>query len=278
MAVLALGFRPSLEFTELVELGMRGVHVVGLVEGLQCDLPVAVEGEPPAPFVAHVLQAERVENFGGGEQEVGQRLAVGIHVDPQPAAPGVDPDGSKVGVVGCESVLPVLLFADMRARAVEAIGPAVKAADKRLSGSGAGVLGALGRVDQAPAAVHADVVVCVEFPLAGAHHDDRVVENVVGQVTAHIGQLLHATDLLPNLAPQPVALGAGIVLRNVCLDPDRHRLREFLGRFGIHAFGQVGHHILLIAARKDSSLRKSEVLSASRWLHLRSSPPSTSSV
>ncbi len=257
---------------------MRGEDVVGLVEGLHRDFPVAIEGEPPAPFVAHVLQAERVENLGGREQEVGERLTVGVHVDPQPAAPGIDPDGPKVGVVGRQRVLPVLLFADVRARTVEAVGPAVKAADKRLSGSSAGVLGALGRVDQPAATMHADVVVCVEFLLAGAHHDDRVVENVVGQVTAHIGQLLDAADLLPDLAPQLVALGARIVLGDVCLDADRHRCRELLGRFGIHAFGQIGHHILLIAARKDSSLRKSDVLSASRWLHLRSSPPSTSSV
>jgi hypothetical protein len=101
----------------------------------------------------------------------------------------------------------------------------VKAADKRLSGAGTGVLGALGGVDQPTATVHADVVVGLEFVAAGAHHDDRVVENVVGEVTAHLRELFDAADLLPDLAPQFVPLGAGIVLGDVRLDADRHRRR-----------------------------------------------------
>lgn len=104
----------------------------------------------------------------------------------------------------------------------------MKAADERLTGAAAGVLGALGCVDQPAATVHTDVVVgpkSVGFVVAGAHHDDRVVEDMVGQVTAHLGQLLDAADLLPDFAPQLVTLGAGIVLGDVRLDADRHRFR-----------------------------------------------------
>src|SRR2546429_421608 len=73
-----------------------------------------------------------------------------------------------------------------------------------------------------------------------------------------------APDLLPDFAPQPVALGAGVVLADVRLDADRRRFRKFLGRCGLHVLREIGHHVLLIAARKDSSLRNNEVLSAPR--------------
>jgi hypothetical protein len=86
---------------------------------------------------------------------------------------------------------------------------------------------------------------------AGAHHNDRVVEDVVGQVTAHLRQLFDAADLLPDFAPQLVALAPRIVLGDVGIDTDRHRLGKFLVHWGIHVFGEVGHHILLIASRKD---------------------------
>jgi len=77
----------------------------------------------------------------------------------------------------------------------------VETADERLAGAATGVLRRLGCVDQAAAAVHADVVVGVKFVVSGAHHDDRVVENVVGQVTAHLGQLFDTANLLPDLSP-----------------------------------------------------------------------------
>ena len=67
-----------------------------------------------------------------------------------------------------------------------------------------------GRVDEPAAAVHAHVVVGGELVGSGAHHDDRIVEDVVGQVAADLGDLLDAADLLPDLAPQLVPLGAGV--------------------------------------------------------------------
>jgi len=63
----------------------------------------------------------------------------------------------------------------------------------------------------------------MELIRAGTHHDDRVVEDVVGQIAAHLRQLFDPADLLPHLAPQLVSLGAGIVLGQVGLDADRHR-------------------------------------------------------
>src|SRR4029077_10237145 len=140
VAVLALRLGPTLEFTELVELRMCGEHVVGLVEGLHRDLPVAVEVQPLAPLVAHVLQPERVEYLRSGKQVVRQRFTVRIHVDEQPAGPGVDPNRSEMGVLRGQLALPVVLLADVRARAVESVCPAVESADERLTRPSTGVL------------------------------------------------------------------------------------------------------------------------------------------
>ena len=71
----------------------------------------------------------------------------------------------------------------------------LRARPRALRGAGRGV-------DQPAAAVHAHVVVCRELGWPRAHDDDRVVEDVVGQVAADLGQFLDPADLLPDLAPQ----------------------------------------------------------------------------
>ena len=126
--MLALRLGPALELAELVELRMRGEHVVGLVEGLHRDFPVAVEVQPLAPLVAHVLQTERVEDLRRRKEIVGQRFAVGIHVDEKPATPGVDLYRGEVGIRGSQHALPVVLLANVRARAVQSVCPAVESA------------------------------------------------------------------------------------------------------------------------------------------------------
>ena len=257
--------------------------MVGLVEGLHRDLPVAVEVQPFAPLVAHVLQTERVEDLGRGKEVVRQGFTVGVHVDEQPAAPGVDLDRGEMGVLRCQHTLPVVLLPNVGACAVQSVCPAVESADERLLRLAAGVLGAFGGVDQTATAVHAHVVVRASNSFgSGAHDDDRVVEDVVGEVAADLGDLLDPADLLPHLAPQLVALGAGVVLGDVGVDADGHRLREFLGCLHFGLVVDIGHPFppsnRLMALRKDSSLRNSEVLSAPRWVHLRFRPPSTSRV
>ena len=155
----------------------------------------------------------------------------------------------------------------------------MEAAHERLARPARTVLGARRGVDELAAPVHADVVVGRKVSRSGSnpgtHQDDRVVEDVVGQVAADLGHVLDAPGLLPHLAPQPVSLVAGVLLGEVGLDADGHRLGQFLDGLGGLGFG---HHVLLMADRKDSSLRKSDVLSAPRWVHLRFSPPSTRSV
>ena len=147
-----------------------------------------------------------------------------------------------MGVLRRQRALPVVLFADVRARAVETVCPAVESAHERLAWPGrarswrpsgcrpAGGRGACRRCGAPRISSR-----------SGAHDDDRVVEDVVGEVAADLRDLLDAADLLPYLAPQLVALGAGVLLRDVGFDADGHRLRELLGRSRIElAFG-VGH-------------------------------------
>ena len=185
---------------------------------------------------------------------------------------------ARSGALRRERTLPVVLLADVGARAVQTIGPAVEAADEGLPGLVAGVLGAGRHVDEPAAAVHADVVVGAKLVGARAHHDDRVVTDVVGQVAADVGDLLDAPDLLPHLAPQLVSLGPGVGLGDVGLDADRRRAREFFDDFAYDVVLGVGHQASSISARNASSFRNSDVWSGARWLHLRFMPPSTSSV
>ena len=67
-------------------------------------------------------------------------------------------------------------------------------------------------------------------PVRRARRSDRVVEDVVGEVVADLGNLFDAADLLPDLAPQLVALGAGVVFGDVGLDADGDRFGELFGR------------------------------------------------
>ena len=191
-------------------------------------------------------------------------------------------DRREVGILRSQRAFPVVLLADVGTGAVESVCPAVKPADERLSCATTRVLRALGGVDEPPTAVHADVVVGLELVGTAAHDDDRVVEDVVGEVAADVRDFLDAADLLPDLSPQLVAFGAGVVLGDVRVDADGHRIGKLFGRSGIDAAFCVGHtcllHGRLIALRKDSSLRNNDVLSAPRCVHFRFRPPSTSSV
>ena len=162
---------------------------------------------------------------GGGLEIVAQRLAVGIHVDPDPAAPGVDLDLAQPRALVRQRALPVLLVqrrgcSRRPGRTRQPWKPQTKCALLA-----AGVLRAGGSVHQPAAAMRAHVVVGADLVGRRAHDQDRVVEDVVGEVVADLGDLLDAADLLPHLAPQLVALRPGVVLGNVGLHADRSPAR-----------------------------------------------------
>ncbi len=83
---------PTDEVAEAHELRMRARDMVGFVKRLEGNLPIAVEDDPPAPSAAHVLKLEGIEHRRGGLEIVAQGFAIGIQIDPDPSAPGVDLD------------------------------------------------------------------------------------------------------------------------------------------------------------------------------------------
>src|SRR3546814_13886959 len=89
---------------------MRDVDVIDLVECLGGDLPVAVEDHPATPAHAHVLQLERIQHAGRRLQILSQRYTIRIHVDPDPAAPGIDLDLAEPRVVIVQRATPIVLL------------------------------------------------------------------------------------------------------------------------------------------------------------------------
>ena len=66
---------------QVEQLPVGGLHMVGFVERLQRDLPVAGRNDLLAPLVAHPVELEGIEITLGRLQKVGQRLGILIHVD-----------------------------------------------------------------------------------------------------------------------------------------------------------------------------------------------------
>ena len=233
---------------------MGALDVVGFEEGFQRDLPVAVEQAPEAEAIAHPVEFERVDQRGDRLEEFAQRAGVRIHVDPDPATPGIDLHRGKAGAAGVKRALPVFLVGDIGGLAIEPEGPGVVvAAEFQLAapgGMGAGVLRdrlrpAAGVVaNQAPAAVRADVVEGLQAGRRVAHDQDRIVADVVGDVVTHLLQFLDAAGLLPDLRPQTFRLRFGIFAADEGFRRIGQRFRKIVGD---RVFGLV-HGILLFAA------------------------------
>ena len=81
--------RAGAQVREVVERVDGPRHVVGLHERLNSGLPVTGIDGPLTPLVAHLFELEVVENPAGLTEKLFQRLAVGIHIDVDPAAPGI---------------------------------------------------------------------------------------------------------------------------------------------------------------------------------------------
>src|SRR3546814_2729004 len=93
---------------------------------------------------------------------------------------------------------------DIGVGAFEIEGPAVVSADE-VHPAAPRVAHARGRVDQLAAPVRADIVEGADLCGRGTHDDHRIVHDVVGDVIARLGDILHAPGLQPDLAPQLVA-------------------------------------------------------------------------
>src|SRR5262249_51506115 len=86
------------------ELRVRGHHVVGLLEGLLPDLPVAVDPRLPPPVHAHLVEVDGIETFRRLAEVIAQRDRVTVHVDPYATTPRVDEALLQRDVVGTQAL------------------------------------------------------------------------------------------------------------------------------------------------------------------------------
>ena len=99
---------------------------------------------------------------------------------------------------------------DVHVLAVQVERPAMEAADEPLLRAARAVR--TGRcADEPTAAMRAHVVIGLELIGCRADDEDRVIADLVGQVTADVRDLLDAPGHLPHLRPQLVGLGLGIL-------------------------------------------------------------------
>ena len=105
-----------------------------------------------------------------------------------------------------QRALPVLLVEDVDVLAFQIVGPAMEAADETLLRAARAIL-ARRRADQPAAAMRAHIVISLERIGRGAHDDDRVIADLVGDEAADLGNFFDAAGHLPHLRPQSIGLG-----------------------------------------------------------------------
>jgi hypothetical protein len=195
---------------------VRVERVVGLVEGVDRDLPVAAHHHALPPADPQLLELEGRERLRHGGEVVEQRLDLGVHRDEHPAAPGLQPHGLQAERLLAEARAagPVLLVRDVEHFAREAIAPAVELADQLPAGVAAGL------VLQLAAAVLADVVERPHAVGVGADDEDRLVGDVEAHEVADARHLLLAAGQQPGARPQPLLLQHDVFARDVGVDRD----------------------------------------------------------
>src|SRR5882724_12920405 len=99
---------------------------------------------------------------------------MGIHVDEDPAAPGVDFDLGERFAPFVQRSLPVLRIEYKGVLTFQVEGPAMKAANERPLLT-AGTIGTRGRADQPASAMRAHIVISLERIGRRADDQDRVV-------------------------------------------------------------------------------------------------------
>ena len=167
--------------------------MIAFDEGAHRRLPVAGEIEPLPPGVAHLVQLERIQHRRDWPEIVEQRLAIRIHVDPDPSAPAVALHRLQPDIVGIQRLAPILGRQDESIFAVQIPAPAMKAAIELIGMAAAG--------GQPAPAVLTYVVISLDPVLSGAHHDDGFVHDIVGDIIADLRDFLDPAGRLPHPGP-----------------------------------------------------------------------------
>src|SRR5262249_31933317 len=151
----------------LEQLRVRGLHVIGLVEGVDAGLPVARDLERDVVQERVLLEVIRIEVLRDDAEIVAQRLRAGGEAHPDEPAPGVARHGCEPTLCIAESLREVLTIGSEAEGPVDAERPAVETADEVLGPTRSG------RNEPVPA-MWADVVEGAEAPGAITRDHDRL--------------------------------------------------------------------------------------------------------
>ena len=115
----------------------------------------------------------------------------------------------------CQRAFPVLLVENVGGLAFQVERPGMIGAAEFLPFCRRRDWRPVGRANEPAAAMRAHIVVRLDRVGRSADDQDRVIADVVGDEAADLGNFFDAADVLPHLGPQLIALGLGILPRNI---------------------------------------------------------------
>ena len=182
------------------ELGMGLDHVVLLHERLFGELPVHREAARVPPLGPQRLHLPGVEDGGERLDALPQRWGIVVEVDPGAPTPHLAPHRREVEVVRLQVVLGERLrLRDEGVLAVRAVAPPVERADEP-------ALARPSTLDDPDATMAAGVLEGPHAQVVGAHHDDRLIEDLVLDEIVRLRDLLEPARHLPDPWPEQVDL------------------------------------------------------------------------
>src|SRR3546814_652624 len=117
-------------FQPVEDLPVRRLYMVGLVERLHCQLPVARQRDGSIPAEAQLLEFIVPATLVDGIEELLKRFRVVIHVDEREAAPDIDLRLGEPNVLVLEAIAPILPIDHQCVVAVQIPAPAVESTNE----------------------------------------------------------------------------------------------------------------------------------------------------
>jgi hypothetical protein len=211
---------------ELERPAVGGGEMIGLVEGVDGGLPVAVDLDRAVVGDLPVLEAVRIEMLGHDPQIAPQRLGRRVETDEDEARPGLTAHGLERERPGVEPLRKALRIEGLLEPAVEAVLPTVEETGEALGMTASGLA-------QAIAPMHADVVARGQGAVGLADHQDRLRPDLEAEVVPGSGTVRLASRTEPGPGPHPLPLEPGELRTRVSLLGNRDRV-ECRIRRGLH--------------------------------------------
>ena len=171
---------------DLEQLRVDRLDVVALLERVDDDLPVAVDGLAHVEHRDHLVEVVRLDQLVGiGAEELGERHRIGVGVEEDETGEGVDGhlEQSELGLV---EVADEIGAGDATQAALKVVGPEVVRADEAVP-----VL-PVSLATQHVAAMSAGVDEPAEHAVLAAHDEERLVVDRVLLPVAGVGDLVDA--------------------------------------------------------------------------------------